>query len=752
MRIVFFLFFLITVNLSATEHVSIQMNWKFQYEFAGYIAAKEKGFYKEVGLDVDLLPYRDGIDVVQEIMDGKSDFGIYSSPIAVKNGKSLPIVLAATYLQHSPLVFVTQPSIYKPSELTGKTIMGTTSELTNSSLSFLLYHFGIDESNARFVPHTYTIEPFVRKEVDVMSAYRSNELYELDRERVKYNIIDPAEYGFLINDGNLFVSVNTVQTNPRKVRRLLEATNKGWAYALQHPDEMISLLRTKYGCTKSPEALRYEYKVIKRLMMTDLYRIGEVTPELTQRLFKQLIRAGKIDPNQKLQTMTLDQIDLEPNRFMLSAEEKSFLEHKGKVTMCVDPEWYPFEAIRKGQHIGIAADVMHDFERRIGVPIVMQPVTSWEESVEYAKARKCDIYSLASPTPERLKYMRFTTPYISLPIVVVTSMEEPYIDDIDALKGKSLGVVKGYAIGEKLRQTRPDLTIVDVKSITEGLQKVENGELYGYVDNLMVCSSYLQREYTGVLKVSARLNENVDLGVGVRNDEPLLFSVFQKCVSDLDEATMQSIYNRWSSTIEQVAWIDQGTLIKAFIVALMVMIALFWRYRVLKKYNVRLLELSVTDKLTRLYNRQKTDEKLNEEKHKVDRYADQYQCSIMMIDIDYFKTINDTLGHQIGDKVLVAIAELMNRTFRQTDIIGRWGGEEFMIILPHTTYAEALKVAENVRLKVMEHPFNVGIPLTISVGVGRLRVHESVHETIARVDGALYKAKENGRNCVIGTF
>ena len=734
------------LNGAALEKVSIQLDWKYQFEYAGYVAAKEKGFYQEAGLDVELREYQRGIDVVSDVLNHKAQYGIYNSSIVVENGRVRPIVLMATYLHHSPLVFVAQKGLENPADLIGKTLMGTKNELKHSSLSLLLSHFGITPQNSRLIDQTFSIDPFIRREIDAMSVYRSNQLYELDRLKIPYDIIDPVEYGFVMNAGNLFTSYEEATEHSKRGEKLIEATNRGWEYALEHPGEMNDILKKKYGVKKSYEALSYEAKVIKKLMMTDLYGIGETNIELTQRLFKQLLRAGIIREDQKLgQFLFQDIVASSKNTFQLTASEKAYLSEKKKITMCVDPEWYPLEAIREGKHIGIASDIMKTFESKIGIPIELVQTSTWSESLQKAKNRQCDILSLAAKTPEREKYLDFTSAYLALPYVMVTTMEKPFSESIALLKGEKIGVVKGYEIVNRLKFYYPALTIVEVESISDGLTKVENGEIYGYIDNLMVVSSYIQKEYTGSLKVSSRLEEKDELHVAVRNDETILHTIFQKLVLHLDESTMQTIYNRWSSTIEQVAWIERSLIWKVLGIVLLGILAFAWRYFILKQYNAKLLELSITDKLTGLYNRQKTDEMLGIEQLKVDRYPT-YMCTIMIIDVDYFKTVNDRYGHQTGDTILRLLAHIFKTTLRQTDVIGRWGGEEFIVILPHTSIEEVAVVAENLRHTVEVYPFELKQPITISIGIGKLKKNQNIHETIGYIDEALYEAKKRGRN------
>ncbi|MDD2838067.1 MAG: diguanylate cyclase [Sulfuricurvum sp.] len=747
----FFLFVIVSALLlqaNSLQKVSVQLDWKYQFEFAGFIAAQEHGYYRDAGLDVELREYEEGTDIVSDVLTQKATYGVYNSSIVVENGRVKPIVLLATYFQHSPLVFVAQKGIETPADMVGKTIMGTTDELKYSSLALLLAHFNITPKNSHFIPHTFNIDAFIEKKVDVMSAFSSNQLYDLDRLGIPYTIIDPGQYGFVMSAVNLFTSQKEALYHTERTQKFIDATNRGWAYALDHEDEIIDLLIHKYHVGKTRSKLKYEAKITRKLMMRDFFPIGQVNEELSIRSFKQLMQAGALVEEQKLGRFMFKEVIGNANGGVaLSTAEKEYLLRKKKISMCIDPEWYPFERIEDGKHIGIAADVMKNFEQKLGITIELVPTRSWDESLHYAQERKCDILSLASATPQRQKYMDFTSAYITLPIVMATSMDKPFTEDITTLIGKKIGSVKGYAITEKLKEQFPQMDIVEVDSIKDGLKQVENGSLYGYIDNLVVVSTYIQKEYTGTLKVSSRLEDKVLLGVGTRNDEPILHGIFEKLVAGLDEPTMQEIYNRWTATVEQVPWIDQSKLWKAFALLSIVGLVFFMRYYELKRYNAKLIKLSIIDKLTGLYNRQKTDEKLMEEQRKVDRYRE-YKCGVMILDIDYFKTVNDTLGHQEGDRILQLLAEVFKNTLRQTDTIGRWGGEEFIVILPNTSLEQSYSAAENLRQSVETFPFGIDRPVTVSIGVGELIRMRTVHENIARIDEALYEAKNSGRNKV----
>ena len=158
----------------------------------------------------------------------------------------------------------------------------------------------------------------------------------------------------------------------------------------------------------------------------------------------------------------------------------------------------------------------------------------------------------------------------------------------------------------------------------------------------------------------------------------------------------------------------------------------------------QLKQLAITDKLTGLRNRANLDEILQEELNRSQRYG--HTFGLVLMDFDYFKTINDTYGHQVGDEALIEIAQLITKHLRSTDKAVRWGGEEFIIIYLNTDDEEVLILAEALRKKIESHPFKTVGTKTASLGVTLYKSGDTIDTIIKRADTALYKAKENGRN------
>lgn len=163
-----------------------------------------------------------------------------------------------------------------------------------------------------------------------------------------------------------------------------------------------------------------------------------------------------------------------------------------------------------------------------------------------------------------------------------------------------------------------------------------------------------------------------------------------------------------------------------------------------KKLIEELKRLSERDNLTNIFNRRMLNKILSEQMDLVDNKY----FSLIMVDIDHFKNVNDTFGHNAGDKVLCEISQLIKQNIRKTDVIGRWGGEEFLIICPQTRLKNAVQLAQSLRKLVEDYPFPEVGHLTASFGVSEFIEGKTAEQLIGKADTALYKAKLSGRNSV----
>lgn len=172
------------------------------------------------------------------------------------------------------------------------------------------------------------------------------------------------------------------------------------------------------------------------------------------------------------------------------------------------------------------------------------------------------------------------------------------------------------------------------------------------------------------------------------------------------------------------------------------------RYQMMMQdLNIALREASTHDALTGIANRRLLTERLREETERARRYG--RPLCVAVVDIDHFKVINDDHGHEIGDNVLVEVVRVMEAQIREHDLCGRWGGEEFLVVMPETETANAIPVMERLRRAVADLKVTIGdrtLSVTVSLGMAELRADESYANAINRADAALMRAKRNGRN------
>lgn len=494
----------------AKTDVSLQLIWKHQFQFAGYYIAKEKGFYKNAGLNVSIIEYSQDFDIPEAVAKGNIDFAVGRSSILVSKGNGLPIKALFAAFQDSPLMLITRGDISNPRQLKGKKIMMTSDAISGVAIQAMLLKSGVASDDYTHQNHTFNLNDLIDNQTDAMGAYISNEPYQMKKRGLEYSILHPAKYGFDMYSDILYTSNTLTQTQPHIVRNFFEASIKGWEYAFNNIDETAQIIKEKYNTqNRSLEALIYEGKALKDLA------------------------------------------------------------YKNKL---------PFGKLEKEQF-----------------------------------GRMANIY------------------------LINDLMNADYqIDDFIYHGNEDLG---------------------------------KHSNLFNHIWQLLL--------------------------VGL----------------------------------------------------LCLICYLIYRNQKIESRNVELVTIAEQDPLTGLYNRHKLLQKLHEYINLSKRYNRELSC--LFIDIDNFKSINDLHGHNHGDQVLITVADLFKSSVRETDLVARWGGEEFVIIMPETDKKFAEQVALNLCDRVRSLHLEPHTPFTCSIGVSGLSPDETVEEFIGRADKALYMAKREGKNRVI---
>lgn len=431
----------------------------------------------------------------------------------------------------------------------------------------------------------------------------------------------------------------------------------------------------------------------------------------------------------------------------LTVEEKDYLKKTGTVKACVDPDWYPFERINeKGEHEGIAGDLLRLVAKRTGINLEIIKTASWDESIQKIKDKKCQILSFLNQTSQRDEWLLFTEPYFTDVNVFITRNEHPFISDPATLTNEAIILPGQTAMSELIKRDYPNLKIVNSVTENEAFILVSDNKVDMTMRSLIIAAYTIRKEGLFNLKIAGQLpNYTNKLRIGILKSEPLLVDILNKGIGTITNQEREEIINRHVS-IEVKTRLDHRLLFEIISIFLvLIFVTVYWNHR-LRKLNRKLAEMAQTDFLTNLYNRTKINQQFHLELRKASRYNRPF--SVIMLDIDHFKKINDEFGHLIGDKVLIDFAKLSKKCIRDCDVIGRWGGEEFLVLCSETELKDAILVAERIRKAIKEHHFATHCQHTISAGVASFAPDDTEDSLLQRADAALYEAKNSGRDQV----
>ncbi len=283
------------------EPVSVQLRYLHQFQFAGFYAAINQGYYEEAGLDVTLIEAKLGKQTVDEVLSGKAQYGQTQTDLLHARLQGKPVVALAPIFQHSPTALLVRADsdIYSPHDLVGKKVMLQMGDNSINTLA-MLHHEGVKLADIEVVNQSYVIDEFVNKTVDAMGVYIINRPFLLEQAGIKGRILNPINYGIDFYGDTLFTTEDEVNKHPERVDRFLQATLRGWQYAMDNSDEIINLIVNQYHTQESPEHLAFEAKTIKKLMLPSLVEIGHMNPGRWQRMADIFVKQGKAPANYSL--------------------------------------------------------------------------------------------------------------------------------------------------------------------------------------------------------------------------------------------------------------------------------------------------------------------------------------------------------------------------------------------------------------------------------------------------------------------
>ncbi|WP_211252215.1 diguanylate cyclase [Marinobacterium jannaschii] len=445
----------------------------------------------------------------------------------------------------------------------------------------------------------------------------------------------------------------------------------------------------------------------------------------------------------------------------LSQEEAAHLQQKGKVNVCIDPSWMPFEGIdKRGNYTGISADFMQAFSDQLKIPFELVSTKTWAESMQKAKQRECDILAMLHYNEQRAKFLNFTPPYISVPVVLIARDDAPFLDDFGAIKQQSLGIVRGYATEHFIRQRFPNVNIVYTNSLTDSLRKVSRGQLYATATTLPTALYLIQKLGLANLKVAGHTSFLYELSIGVRKDDLLLASALSKAVRQFPQEEADKIMQRWY-TVKVQQQIDYTLLLTITAVFVVIIMLLIYRNRTVHAFNAklakmnarltdrnqRLEQISKRDYLTGIYNRVRMDGDIQQEINRFQQGGGKF--SVILFDLDNFQQVNLEHGHGVGDLILIEVCRMVEDVIHDWDCFGRWGGNSFIILCPDTSLEKSVVLADKL-LRVMHlTEYSEGVSIRASFCCVEFCNSETQAELTRRMENALKQAKNEGGDRVI---
>ena len=285
-------------HAAAAEKVSIQLKWQHQFQFAGYYAAQDQGYYRDAGLDVTLVEARQGLDPVQNVTEGRAQYGVGNSTLLLARGMGQPVVVLASVFQHSAAALLRrQGADGKPIPWSGARVMLAPN---NEELTVMLKQQGVRVDALTHLHHSQNFDDLAQGRVDAMSIYITEAPYLLDRLNLRYDIMSPRGHGLDFYGDVLYTTESELREHPARAQALREATLKGWRYAMAHQGELADLIRARYPERHSREHLIFEAQRIAPLLEQGLIELGYSNPERWSALARAYSEQGMLPAGFKL--------------------------------------------------------------------------------------------------------------------------------------------------------------------------------------------------------------------------------------------------------------------------------------------------------------------------------------------------------------------------------------------------------------------------------------------------------------------
>ncbi|MEA3642043.1 MAG: diguanylate cyclase [Lamprobacter sp.] len=777
----------------AQDSLTLQLKWRHQFQFAGYYMALEKGYYQDAGLDVRLVEADAHTDPVAEVISGAAQFGIASSELLLAR-QTQPVVALAPIFQHSPFELLARADrASNLHELVGQPIM---LEPGSAEILALFLKEGVKPDRLKILPHSQGIEALLSNAVVAISAYSTTEPFLLREAGLAFNEFSARAGDIDFYGDILFTSESELKSNPKRTRAFLDASLRGWHYAMEHIDESIELIMVKYNTQDLSRAYyRFEAEESRRLMRPDLVAIGHINPGRWRHIADTYAALGmlpkhfpldgflyeavthRVDPgliaalvlavataltlallswrvqslNRRLHGEIAQRERLNQELAESEALHRLLTENSGDVIWMLDLASQRFE------YVSPSVERLRGFTAE---EVIAQPM---EDALTPQSAEK--VTALIGETIERLLAGDTEAVYVTTEVdqphrdghIVPTEVVTTYLLDPAGQPVKLLGITRDISERRALEsELRTRLAAIEAAADAIVITDTQGHLLY-------VNPAFTEQTGYDPASVKGRHTRLLNSG---KHAKAFYAQLWQTVLAgriwrgELINRRKNGEYYEEEMTISPVKS-EQGA-IEYFVAVKRDISGQRAMERALQAANQELqqnlnkitrlqeilAEQAIRDPLTGLYNRRYLDETLPREFARAEREG--YSLAVAMVDVDFFKRINDTWGHQAGDEMLKMLAQCLQAGVREGDIVCRYGGEEFLLLLPRIAPEIAFERAERIRQDFAARELawgEVRIQATLSLGLASFPDHtQTANALIEQADAALYRAKRTGRN------
>ncbi|MCP4042982.1 MAG: transporter substrate-binding domain-containing protein, partial [Gammaproteobacteria bacterium] len=370
----------------------------------------------------------------------------------------------------------------------------------------------------------------------------------LNQKRIAYNILDPNIYGVPFYDLNLFSSEAFTTANPKTTAAFVAASNQGWRYALEHPEEIVDLILKKYDTQgKSREHLLFEAKAIRRVMQPEVYPVGSIDPVKVSKIQEAFVQNGfgkkVVDP------MTfIFRVERDPG-IELTLQQQAWLAAHPVIRVSNESDWPPINFAEKGKPKGYSIDYMNLLAKRLGIQVDYVTGSTWDEFMGMIKKGDLDVILNIVNTPERRKYIHFTKSYMELPDTIFSRKGGKSFPDFDALSGYTVAVPKGFSIQEYIETHNPDIKLQIKDDLPACIKAVSFGQADALIDYRLVVEYIASRNFVGNLVATGEIHYEdgsaSSLTIGTPKDRAILRDILQRAMDSVGEEELQPLRQKW---------------------------------------------------------------------------------------------------------------------------------------------------------------------------------------------------------------